>query len=159
MDNKKMSVILKSAVVFIAALGAVMFAVLIPALLNEFVTAYPEFRGFYIPWLVFLSVAAVPLYVILSLGFAVACEIGKNRCFVKRNVTCLSCVAVFLLIEAVYFFGGNLGLWFFNLNYPLIVIAALLLSAFAAAIAAAFFVLAQLLKKAVALREENEAII
>ena len=159
MDNKKLSVILKSVIAFLAVLGAVVFGVILPALLSAFAARFPAYERFFLPWLVFLLIAAVPLYLILGFGVAVAGEMGRDNSFCRRNVNCLKGVALCLLAEAVYFFAGNVVLWLLHCSAPLIVWLALGLSLFAAAIALAVFVLANLLQKAVVLREENEAFI
>lgn len=159
MDNRKLSNVLKTVIVFLAFLGLVLFSCVVPVGLSAFVEQFPEFGAFFFPWLTFLSVSSIPLYVILGFGLAVSNEIGKDNSFSIKNVKYLKGVAICLVAEAVYFFAGNLILWFLNLNYPIIVFLSVALCLFAVAIAATVNVLAHLVKKAVKLREENEAII
>lgn len=159
MENRKLSNVLKTVIIFLALLGLGLFACAVPVGLSAFVEQFPEFGAFFFPWLIFLSVSSVPLYVILGLGLAVSNEIGKDNSFSIKNVKYLNILSVCLVAEAVYFFAGNLILWFLNLNYPIIVFLSVALCLFAVAIAAAVNVLAQLVKKTVKLREENEAFI
>ena len=159
MDNKKLSFILKAVIIFLAFLGIGTFAGLIPIGLSAIINQYPEFNNFYFPWLIFMIIASIPLFTILILGFLVSSEIGNDNSFSRKNVKRLKGVAYCLLIESIYFFVGNVTLWFSNFNYPIVVLISFILSLFAVAIAIAVIVLAHLIKKAVELREENEAFI
>ena len=159
MDNKRLAYLLKAIIIFLSLMGFGFFAAGVPFFLSLFVEAYPEFGGIFLPWLIFLIVAAVPLYVILGLGITVSNEIGRDNSFCMHNVKCLNGVAFCLIAESVYFFAGNTVLWLLNMNHPLIVLLSLVLSLFAASIAFAVKILAHLIEKAVKLREENEAII
>ena len=159
MENKTLSSKLKTVIILLAVLGIGLFAGAVPVALSLFVVAYPDFGEFFIPWLIFLSLASVPLFAILGLGFSVANEIAQDNSFSLKNAKRLKSVAMCLLAEAAYFFTGNLVLWFCNLNYPAVVLLSLALCLFAVGVAVAVNVLAQLVKKAVTLREDNEAII
>lgn len=159
MNNRKMSIELKTVIIFIAFLGIGLYSFIVPAGLLAFIKQFSGFDSFFLPWLIFISVSSVPLFVILGLGFAVSNEIGKDNSFSDKNVKYLRNVSICLIVEAIYFFTGNLVLWLFNLNYPVIVLLSAALCLFAVAAAVVFNVLAKLVKKAVMLREENEAII
>ena len=159
MTNQKMAAVLKTVILFLSVLGVGLFAGVVPAGLYLFVDQFPEFHPFFYPWLIFLSVFSVPLFVILGFGLAIAKEIGNDNSFSSQNVRYLSGISVCLLADSGYFFAGNLVLWVLNLNYPIVVLFAIALCLFAVTISATVRVLAQLVNKAVRMREENEAII
>ena len=159
MTNRKMSRRLKTVIVLLALLGMGLFAGVIPFGLFTFTQQYPDFNAFLLPWLIFLWIAAIPLYWILGLVFGIAKEIEKDRSFSVKNIRYLHGVSRCFVVESIYFFAGNLTLWFLNLNYPVVVLLSLALCVFAIALAAVVSVLAQLMKKALDLREENESII
>ncbi|MBR2280725.1 MAG: DUF2975 domain-containing protein [Ruminococcus sp.] len=157
--NKKLGKALKALVIILGVLGLGVYAVVIPWTLNTFVETYNEFSYFYMPWLVFLILTAVPLYIILGLGISVSNEISRDNTFIVKNVKSLKGVALCLVIEATYFFLGNIILWLNNLNFLGVVIASTAFCVFIVCIAAAVYILAELVKKAVEIREENESYI
>ena len=86
MDNKKLALVLKVVIIFLAFLGAGLFAGVIPIGLSAFVEQYPEFENFYLPWLTFLLVASIPLFVILGLGLVVSKEMGNDNSFSRQRI-------------------------------------------------------------------------
>lgn len=159
MSNLKLSKQLIAVIAILAALGIGFYAGAVPVLLTDFVAKYPEFSSWFVPWLVFLIVTALPLYAILAIGVFVARNIGADKSFVRENGRALRGVVLCLLFEAVYFLAGNAVLWLMGFNHPGIVLASVCVSLFAVLIAAAFRVLAGLLEHAVELREENESFV
>ncbi len=157
--NEKLGKSLKVIIFILGLLGLGVYGVVIPWSLEAFVETYPEFSYFYIPWLVFLIISAVPLYFILGLGMSVSSEISKGNSFTIKNVKNLRGVALCLVIEAVYFFLGNIIFWLNTLNFLGVVLAATVLCIFIVCIAAAVNILAHLVNKAVEIREENEGFI
>ena len=157
--NKKLGKTLKAIIVILGVLGLGVYGFVIPLTLNTFVETYSEFSYFYMPWLIVLIITAVPLYVILGLGIIVSNEISRGNTFIVKNVKCLKGVALCLVVEALYFFIGNIILWLNTLNFLGVVIASTALCVFIVCIAAAVNILAELIKKAVEMREENESYI
>lgn len=159
MLNKKWAKLLKSVICLLALLGVVMYAVVIPWSLSTFVEQYPEFSNFFTPWLIFICLTAIPVYIILAFGWSVSGEIGKDMCFTSKNAKSLRGVMLCLAFEAGLFFTGNIALWIANLNFLGVVLASTVLCIFIACIAVVVNILAHLVEKASAIREENESYI
>ncbi len=157
--NKKLGKTLRFIVFILAFLGLGVYGLAVPWALMSFVEAYPEFSYFFAPWLIFISLTAVPMYAILYFGLKVGKEIENDNSFTKQNVKSLKGVSFCLIIDAVFFFIGNISLWLCNMNFLGVVAAATFLCAFIVCIAAALKILAALVDKAVAMREENESYI
>ena len=136
-----------------------MYSVVVPWTLCTFVEQYPEFSNYFIPWLVFIILTAIPLYTILAFGWSISTEIGKDMSFTEKNVKSLRGVAFCLAFESAFFFMGNIVLWLANLNLLGIVAVSTVLCIFLACVAVAVNILAHLVKKATAIREENESYI
>ncbi|MBQ7505216.1 MAG: DUF2975 domain-containing protein [Ruminococcus sp.] len=159
MSNQKLSVLLKIIIVIMALLGVGAYGVVLPWSLSTFVEQYPEFSYFYMPWLIFLLITALPLYAILALGWSVSCEMKKDMLFTKKNAKSLRFVAILLGGDAVFFFIGNIVYGLLNINHPGVAVAAFFFSVFVVLISAAVAILASMIDKASVIREENESII
>lgn len=157
--NKKLGKSLKLVIIILGILGLGVYAAVIPWSLMTFVETFPEFTGWFTPWLIFLLITALPLYVILALGIKVSKKIESDNSFTFENVRSLKGVAMCLIVEAIYFFLGNVILWVFNMNFPGVIAASVVLCVFVFCIAIAVDILAVLIKKAVEMREENESYI
>lgn len=142
-----------------ACLGLGFYAVVVPWSLSTFVDQYPEFGYYFYPWLFFVLITALPLYVILILGWRVSGEMQKDMLFTQKNAKSLRLVALLLAGDAVFFFVGNIVYWLINLNFPGVVIASFIFCVFVVLICGAVWILADMVDKASDIREENESII
>lgn len=159
MSNSKISKSLKTIILLMGLLGAGAYAVVLPWALDTFVEQYPEFSYYFVPWLIFVLLTAVPLYAILVFGWSVSTEIGRDNSFTEKNAKNLNNCAYCLAGDAVFFLLGNIIFWLLNLNHPGVVAAACVFCSFVIMIACAVRLLAHLIKKASAIREENEGFI
>lgn len=157
--NEKLGGLLKAIIIVLGVLGLGVYCLVIPWTLMTFVESYPEFSYYFIPWLIFLIITALPMYFILGLGISVSGEITKGNTFTVKNVKSLKGAALCLAIDSGYFFLGNIALWLLNMNYPGVVCASTALCIFVFCIAGAVDILADLVNKAVEIREENESYI
>lgn len=157
--NKKLGNTLKAVIIILGVLGLGVYGVVIPWALMTFVENYPELSYFYAPWLIFLIISALPLYVILGLGLSVSGGISEGNSFTVKNVKYLRGVALCLIVETAYFFLGNIILWLLNMNFVGVLVASTALCVFVGCIAVAVNILADLINKAVEIREENESYI
>lgn len=158
-NNQKLSVLLKVIIIIMAVLGFGGYGIVVPWALSTFVEQYPEFAYYYIPWLIFIMITALPLYAILALGWSVSNEMKKDMLFTRKNAKSLRLVAFLLGGDAVFFFIGNIIYWMLNLNHPGVVIAAFVFCVFVVLISLAVNILADMINKASAIREENESFI
>lgn len=159
MSNSRITKSLKTIIILMGLLGLGAYGVVVPWALATFVEQYPEFSYYYTPWLVFILLTAVPLYAILVLGWSISTEIGRDNSFTEKNAKSLKFCAYFLAGDAAFFLLGNVVFWLLNLNHPGVVAASCVFSSFVIMIAAAVRLLAHLVSKASAIREENEAFI
>ncbi len=156
MEQKTLSRYIKTALVFLAAVGAVVYAVIIPTLAVTMRTAYPEFENRFWPWLIFLLLTALPCYAILVFGWLIARNVGKNRSFSPQNALYLKWIAGVAAFLSLYFFAGNAALLLCNMSHPGIALASILFVLTGAAVSIAAAVLARMVTKAAALQEESD---
>ena len=159
MSNLRITETLRIIILLMGLLGAGAYAIVLSWGLDTFVRKYPEFAYFYTPWMIFLLLTAIPLYAILVFGWRIAGEIGKDNSFSEKNAKNLKYCAFCLGGDAVFFLLGNVAFLFLNLNHPGVVCIACVFCSFVFMIACAVYLLAHLVQKASAIREENEAFI
>ncbi len=155
-DHQTLAKWLKAAVIALALIGAVVYAVIIPSMGVTMRAQYPEFSDRFWPWLLFLTSTAIPCYTILVFGWLIARSIGQGRSFSMENAARLKKIAVTAGVLSLYFFVGNNALWLLNMSHPGIVIGSLLfvLAGFAVTVAAA--ALSRLVARAADLQDESD---
>lgn len=156
MGQKNMSVLMKIVIVMMGIVGIVCFADLIPILGKYFAESYPEFSSWYWPWFIFLDLLAIPFYAILVLGWIVSSEIGRDKSFSDKNAKLIKAASVISLSASVYFFVGNMVLFFLQKNHPGVILASILVVFVGFAVSVGFAMLSHLIMKAAKLQEQND---
>ena len=156
MEQKALSKWLKIIIVGVGICGLVGYFLIIPAFGQSMVRDYPEFSGWYWPWLIFLWGTGIPCYVALFFGWKIAANIGNDRSFSMENAQLLNWISGLAEGDAIYFFIGNIVLWFAGMNHPGVVLAMFLVVFAGVAIAVAAAALSHLVKKAAVLQGESD---
>ena len=156
MEQKALSKWLKIIIVGVGICGLVGYFLIIPAFGQSMVRDYPEFSGWYWPWLIFLWGTGIPCYVALFFGWKIAANIGNDRSFSMENAKLLKWISWLAEGDAIYFFIGNIVLWFAGMNHPGVVLAMFLVVIAGVAIAVAAAALSHLVKKAAVLQGESD---
>ncbi|HCI21810.1 MAG TPA: DUF2975 domain-containing protein [Clostridiales bacterium] len=147
---------LKGILLMVAACGLGIYAVGIPIFGKKLATANPEFAYCYVPWLVFLSVTAIPCFAVLVCGWKIAGNIGRDQSFSAANARYLRVAAVLAAADSVFLFAGNVVFLFLNMNHPGVLLAGMAAVLFGVAVSVAAAVLSHLVQKAAALQEQSD---
>jgi len=110
----------------------------------------------YIPWLIYLSLTAIPVFLALWEAYKISKHIGNEEIFIKENTSSLRKIANLALIDTVYFFIGIWVMAYFVITNPPIVLMQLVICFFGIIIWIIFSSLASLTGEADKIREENE---
>lgn len=156
MKQETLEKILKIIIIAVAVCGAIVFLYVIPHVGKYIVGLYPEFSSWYVPWLIFVLIAAVPCYAVLVLGWQIALRIGKDDSFCMGNARSLKYASILAVADSVYFFAGNIILWLCGKNHPSIVAVSLLVVLAGLAFATVAAVLSYLVQKAALIKQEND---
>ena len=156
MKQKTLAAWIKAILIGLAVCGALFYAWVIPIFGQSIVRDNPEFSGWFVPWLVFVSVTAGPCYAALVFGWLTARNIGRDRSFCRENAAYMRVVSILAAADAAYFFVGNVVLWLLGMNHPGVVIISTVPVFLGVAISVAAAVASHLIGKAAALQEENE---
>lgn len=148
---------LKIIIVGLGICGLIIFCIVLPILGQTIDQAYQgEFHSYYLFWLIFIWVAALPCYAVLVLAWRVAVNIGKDRSFSIQNAKLIKGISYLAAADSAFFFLGNIISLFFNLNHPSVVLASLFIIFIGVAISVAAAVLSHLILKAQVLQEQSD---
>ena len=126
------------------------------AILEQLIERYPEFSGWYWPWLIFLWAVGIPCYAVIILLLKIASKIANNRSFSIENANYLKWISWIAAIDSAFFFVGNAVFMLLGMSHAGVLIGMMILLLFGIAISVAAAVLSHLVKKAAALQEEND---
>ena len=156
MSQKSLAVWLKIIIAGLAVL-LLLFAVLIVPMLGQSTISYaPEFSGWFVPWLIFAWVTAVPCFIAAVFAWKVADNIGKDRSFSIDNALLLKRIAILAAADGAILFTGDLVLSLLSMSHPGITLGLLLLVFLAVAASVACAALSHLVRKAADLQQESD---
>ena len=156
MEQKKLAGWLKAIVIGIGICGIYIYAFIIPGYGEMIVRQNPEFAYCYLPWLVFISGTAIPIYIALFFAWKIFANIGNDDSFCRENAKYLKWVSWLAGGDAAYFFLGNIILSFLGMNHPGIVLYSLIVVFAGVAVSVASAALSHLVLKAAVLQEESD---
>ncbi len=156
MNQRKLSKWLKIIFLGVGFCGAVIYFYIIPSWGKDMVSIYPDLSHFYLPWLIFLWLTAIPCYGVLACGWRIASEIGRDNSFSEINARMLKKISHLSAGDCIFFFGGNVILLLLNMNHPGVVLLSLLVVFFGVAVSVASAALSHLVFKAARLQEESQ---
>ncbi len=159
MSQSKLSKWLKWIIYGAGFCGGIICFYIIPDWGKDIVTANPEFSYYYLPWLLFLWIAAVPCIGILICAWKIANAVGKDNTISMKNVKYLKTISLLSAGDSIYIFVGNLLFLLLNMNHPGIVLLSFFIEFIGIAVAVLSASISHLVYKEVKIHEENELII
>lgn len=156
MDQKSLSKWLKWIILGIAVCGLIFYCRILPELGHSIIARYPEFSGWYWPWLAFFWLTAVPCCAVLALGWKIAVSVGEDRSFTADNARRLARIAWLAAGDTAFFLAGNILFLLLGMNHPGVVLGLLLVAFAGVAVAVAAACLSHLVGKAASLQEQSD---
>jgi len=156
MDRKALSIWLKVMAAGLALIGLVVYMFIIPAYGKNLTVLYPEFSDRYLPWLIFLSLTAIPLYWALILAWRIASNIGADRSFTLSTAGYMRWIAWLAAADSAYFFIGSFVMLLLNMSHPGVTLLSMMIVFVGAAVTAAAAALSHLIRKAAILQEQSD---
>ncbi|MDO4332322.1 MAG: DUF2975 domain-containing protein [Eubacteriales bacterium] len=148
MKRTSLSGWLKFSIADIGICVLILYALVIPMLGQA--VAYAEngvYDYCYRPWLIFLWMTAIPVFIALAFAWKAAVNIGTNQAFSHSDAKLLKGISALAAGDSAFFFAGNIVLLFLNMNHPGIVLLSLLIVFSGIAVAIAFGVLSRLISR------------
>lgn len=156
MTQKHLAGWLKAIILGLTVLALLVYGLLIPLLGYSIISDAPEYRSWYLPWLIFAGLSAVPLFIAAFFGWKVAVNIGQDRSFCMENSILLRRIAVLAVIDSGLVFAGDVILLFLGMNHASIAIALLMVAFLGAAASVGCAALSHLIRKAADLQQESD---
>jgi hypothetical protein len=159
MSSNFLSKLLRAAVIAAAVVGIFICAVILPMLGKSFSWWYPDYAHAYVPWLIFIWIAALPVFAVMMLVWKAADAVGKDRAFSAETARLVMYATILILCDTAFFCIGNMVLLLLKMNHPAIVLASLFICVLGFSLAAITAVLSRHITKAAALQEEVDGTI
>ena len=156
MNQNKLSVYLKVILAVIGVCGLVVYFLILPTCGESLHASFPEFAAWHWPWMIFLWCTSIPCFLVLALGWKIAANIGADRSFSSENARLLQRIAWLAAGDTVFFFTGNVVLFFLSMNHPGILLVSLLICFAGVAVTVAAICLSHLVQKAADLQEQSD---
>lgn len=146
--------ILKGVILFLAALGAVFYGFIFPEIIREMgAVEFPWLVG---PSIAAVSVSALPIAAALWLFWRICAEIGRDNSFSHVNARYLAGIGLCALVDTGYCAVGTVTVFAITGGHPSVLLLAVTAILGGLAIAVAAFLLSHLVRKAAALKDEND---
>ena len=156
MNQKTLSRWLKCILAVVSLCGLIVCIVVIPIFGEHLRTLYPEFSNRFFPWLIFLWTSSIPCFTVLVFAWRMATNIGKDRFFSDQNARLFKWTSILSVVDAGFFFVGNVLLLLLDMNHPSVVFASLVIAFVGVAVAVVSAILFNLVKKATVLQEQSD---
>ena len=156
MNQKSLSVWLKVITVGLALIGLAVYLLIIPACGQSIVSQYPEFSDRYLPWLIFISLTAVPVFWALVLVWLIAANIGADRSFTVGTAGYMKWISWLAAADSAFFFLGSIVMLLLNMSHPGVALISMMFVFLGAAIAAGAAALSHMIRKAAVLQEQSD---
>ena len=156
MEQLSLSKWLKAIAIGIGICGLIVYLLISPALGYNLFRDNIDMSNWYWPWLIFVTIIAIPCYMSLFEFWKICCEVGRDNSFSRENAKSLKRISQLVIIGCIILIIGNVVLFFLNINHPGIAIIMLIILFVGIAIAVFAATLSHLILNACKLKEENE---
>ena len=147
---------MKLAAVAAAALGLLAAFVLLPALASAILEEYPAYQKWYWPGLVYCWIVLLPGFAGLWEFWKICVQIGRDDSFSQENARSLFRICLLALTMAALLAAGVAALCLLGMGLPALLIAMLGFAAACALVALLANALSQLVRRAAAIKSEND---
>ena len=147
---------MKLAAVAAAALGLLAAFVLLPTLASAMLEEYPAYQKWYWPGLVYCWIVLLPGFAGLWEFWKICVQIGRDDSFSQENARSLFRICLLALAMAALLVVGVAALCLLGMGLPALLIAMLGFAAACALVALLANALSQLVRRAAAIKSEND---
>ena len=147
---------MKLAALAAAVLGLLAAFVLLPALASAMLEEYPAYQKWYWPGLVYCWIVLLPGFAGLWEFWKICVQIGRDDSFSQENARSLFRICLLALTMAALLAAGVAALCLLGMGLPALLIAMLGFAAACALVALLANALSQLVRRAAAIKREND---
>ncbi len=154
MSQAKLSKLLKIIIIVMGMIGLAFYFYIVPVWGREMASG--SLNRWYIPWLVFISLTAGPIYAGLVLFWRICSDIQRDRSFTERNAVRLKVISILAIADVAYHFTGNIILSVLDMNHTGSMLLSVFIDVVGISVSSAAAVLAHLVSKAARLKEDSD---
>ena len=147
---------MKLAALAAALIGLLAAFVFLPMLASALLEEFPAYQKWYWPCLIYGWVVLLPGFVGLWEFWKICMEIGRDNSFSQKNARALFRICLLALTMAALLAVGVAALCLLGMGLPALLIAMLGFAAACALVALLANALAQLVRRAAAIKSEND---
>ncbi|MDO4261962.1 MAG: DUF2975 domain-containing protein [Eubacteriales bacterium] len=147
---------MKFLVIFAAACGLALDLGVLPVAGMRMAGDYPEFAGFFWPWLVFLWAISLPCFSALSLAWRIFSNIEKERAFSVENADHMERISFLSAADAALLVLGNAAFLLAGGSHMSVLLASFLIALIGIGVSVAAAALSHLIRKAAQLQDQSD---
>lgn len=156
MDYKSIKNGMRGFIVALAVIGSVFYVYAVPVIGKTLAIRYPEFAHCYYPWLIFISLTAIPCYIVLVELWNLSTIVGNDAVFQPGTATIFKRISILAGIDITFFFIMNVAFILIGMSHPTILIASIVVTIIGAAFSFCANVASEYIGQAAKLQEEND---
>lgn len=156
MDFKSIKNGMRGFIVALAVIGGIFYAYAVPVIGKTLAERYPEFSHCYYPWLIFISITAIPCYIVLVELWNLSTIVGKDAVFQPATAKLFGRISLLACIDITFFFIMNVAFILIGMSHPTILIASIVVTIIGAAFSFCAKVASEYIGQAAKLQEESD---
>jgi len=147
---------LKAVIIGTTLIGLACFVYVIPSLMEVFISQYPEFSYWVLPWKVLMYVCALPCFVAMPICWKIAQNIKNDNSFCIENATLFKIFSYLALGDSLVYMIGSFTLFFMGMNHPGLLIGDMMVVFVGFAVFVCTSALSYLVAQAANLQEDSD---
>ena len=147
---------MRLAVVLTTVCLVTVVAGIVPSFGRSIIVDFPEFAGWYWPWLMFAWLTTLPCLAVLCFVWRVSGAVVEDSVFTARTAGWVKTSAVLVISDAILLFTGSLVLLLAGMNHLGVVLGIFIVVVVLLALGLCAAVLARYLTRAAILQEDSE---
>jgi hypothetical protein len=159
MSSKTLCVWVRVAVLATAICGLVVCGYIVPFWGAETAHSSPELERYFLPWLILIWAAVIPVIAVLVFVWKVSTAIATESVFTAKTAKWIHASAVLLFCDVGLFFVGNIIFVQMQISHPGIFLLSLLVDILGVALAVLAAVLSRYITKAAELQDAMDGTI
>ena len=159
MSSKTLCYLIRTVVIAMAVCGIVTCGYFLPKIGLNISNQNPEYSAFFLPWLIFILVAAVPCFIILRFVWIMSTAVKNEQMLTLKMARWIKICAVLLLFDVGFFFIGNAVFLLLGMSHPIVFLVSLFVNTLGVLLAVVASVFSRYITKATVLQEEADCTI
>lgn len=147
---------LKVVIIGTTLIGLACCIYVIPSLMDSFISQYPEFTYWVLPWKILLYVCSIPCFLAMGICWRIAQNIQNDCSFCRENANLFKIFSYLALGDSGVWMLGSIIYFALGMNHPGLLIAEMLIAFAGFAVFVCTAALSYLVARAADLQEDSD---